>query len=155
MSDNLTYTEIAERHERNATKYGGVWLQCNIITVELLHAAGLNPQLNQYFGLLIAERLAYREQHIATLEAELAACKQQAQIHAQEARTANATIAEIYQVCTGGKGEPGNWHGAEPVRRRIAQLEQALSTAVMLLSDHEHEDKRIEEFLSELQKAKG
>lgn len=43
--------------------------------------------------------------------------KMEAQCHAMEARTANATIAEIYQVCTGSTGEPGNWHGAEPVRR--------------------------------------
>jgi hypothetical protein len=49
--------------------------------------------------------------------------KQEAQIHAQEARTANATIAEIYQLCTGATGEPGNWNGAEPVRALIAAHE--------------------------------
>lgn len=49
--------------------------------------------------------------------------KQEAQIQAQEARTANATIAEIYRIVSGGKGEPGNWNGAEPVRKRIAELE--------------------------------
>ena len=48
--------------------------------------------------------------------------KMEAQIHAQEARTANATIAEIYRLCTDGAGEPGNWHGAEPVRRKIESL---------------------------------
>lgn len=42
--------------------------------------------------------------------------KQEAQIHAQETRTANSTIAEIYQICTGSTGEPGNWYGAAPVR---------------------------------------
>jgi hypothetical protein len=47
--------------------------------------------------------------------------KLEAQIHAQEARTANATITEIYQLCTGGSGEPGNWNGAEPVRKLIAE----------------------------------
>lgn len=47
---------------------------------------------------------------------------QQAQIWKQEARTANATIAEIYQLCTGGRGEPGNWNGADPVRKRLAEL---------------------------------
>lgn len=50
--------------------------------------------------------------------------KQEAQIQAKEARTANATIAEIYRIVSGGKGESGNWNGAEPVRRRIAELEQ-------------------------------
>jgi hypothetical protein len=44
------------------------------------------------------------------------------QMWKQEARAANATIAEIYQLCSGGKGEPGNWNGAEPVRRKLAEL---------------------------------
>lgn len=52
--------------------------------------------------------------------------KMEAQIHAQEARTANATIAEIYQIVTGKTGEPGNWHGAEPVRKYIEELRDAL-----------------------------
>lgn len=47
---------------------------------------------------------------------------QQAQIWKGEARAANATIAEIYQLCSGATGEPGNWHGAEPVRRKLAEL---------------------------------
>lgn len=50
--------------------------------------------------------------------------KQEAQIHAQEARTANATIAEIYQLCTGATGEPGNWNGAEPVRALLAAKQE-------------------------------
>lgn len=48
--------------------------------------------------------------------------KLEAQTHAQEARTANATIAEIYQVTSGASGEPGNWHGAEPVKKKFAEL---------------------------------
>ena len=60
--------------------------------------------------------------------------KLEAQGHASEARTANSTIYEIYQVLSGGKGEPGNWHGAEPARRyvetaeaHIKALEEALN----------------------------
>lgn len=56
--------------------------------------------------------------------------KQEAQIHAQEARTANSTIAEIYRIVTGGTGEPGNWNGAEPVRKCI----EGLRTQVAALS---------------------
>lgn len=52
--------------------------------------------------------------------------KLEAQIHAGEARSANATIAEIYQLCTGSTGEPGNWHGAEPVRQALASKEAEL-----------------------------
>lgn len=55
--------------------------------------------------------------------------KQEAQIHAQEARTANATIAEIYQIVTGKTGEPGNWHGAEPVRKCIEELRAAIAAS--------------------------
>jgi hypothetical protein len=47
---------------------------------------------------------------------------QEAQIHALEARTANATIAEIYQAVSGATGEPGNWHGAAPVVEELTRL---------------------------------
>lgn len=59
---------------------------------------------------------------LAAKERECDALKLQAQSHAMEARTANATIAEIYQLCTGATGEPGNWNGAEPVRAALAGL---------------------------------
>lgn len=50
--------------------------------------------------------------------------KQEAQAHAMEARTANSNIYEIYQVVSGGKGEPGNWRGAEPVREKLEALQR-------------------------------
>ena len=57
----------------------------------------------------------------------------EAQAHAQEARTANSTIYEIYQVLSGSTSEPGNWNGAEPARQfvtaaqaRIAELERTV-----------------------------
>jgi len=68
--------------------------------------------------------------------------KLEAQIHAQEARTANSTIAEIYQLVTGATGEPGNWHGAEPVRKLIAaapDLLSALQAIVKSLADQDDE----------------
>lgn len=90
--------------------------------------------LEHAFGMTIAEQrelvrgyrdsraaLAFKEEEIARLTAERDALKRQAQQHAGEARAANATIAEIYQLCTGRSGEPGNWNGAEPVRRLIAE----------------------------------
>lgn len=58
--------------------------------------------------------------------------KLEAQFHAQEARTANSTIYEIYQVVSGGKGEPGNWHGAEPVRAKLEEFEKALDQMTTL-----------------------
>ena len=60
--------------------------------------------------------------------------KLEAQMHAQEARTANSTIAEIYQCVTGKTGEPGNWNGAEPVRKRIAELEASEARLAVALT---------------------
>ena len=52
----------------------------------------------------------------------VAILQQQAEIHAQEARTANATIYEAYQAVTGATGEPGNWNGARPIRGELDRL---------------------------------
>lgn len=59
---------------------------------------------------------------------------QQAQIWKQESRCANHTIGQIYQLVTGATGEPGNWHGAEPVRALIAERDElkAKLAAVMV-----------------------
>lgn len=66
------------------------------------------------------EQAREREIEYHALRRERDSLQQQAEIHAQEARTANATIAEIYQLVTGATGEPGRWNGAEPVRKRLA-----------------------------------
>lgn len=64
------------------------------------------------------------EAQLAEGERERDALKQQAKIWAQEARTQTATVHEIYRLCTGGKGEPGDWHGGEPVRELVAYIER-------------------------------
>lgn len=56
--------------------------------------------------------------------------RNEARVHAQEARTANATIAKIYRACTGGTGEPGNWRGAQPVIDTLARLTRELDEAL-------------------------
>lgn len=87
----------------------------------------------------------------------------EAQAHAQEARTANATIAEIYQAVSGGTGEPGNWHGAEPVRtvmqeqrEEIRLLEEKLKglccahgNALMQIHDKDKEIRLLSEQVNE------
>jgi hypothetical protein len=79
---------------------------------------------------------------LAPMEAELQQArylcdrlKLEAQCHEQEARTANATIAEIYQAVSGGSGEPGNWHGARPV---IEALQQAREERTALLVNEQN-----------------
>lgn len=59
---------------------------------------------------------------------------QEAQIQAQEMRTQRGVVREIYQLCTGSTGEPGDWNGAKPVRELIAQV-TALATALSMLKN--------------------
>lgn len=68
---------------------------------------------------------------IERLRALVSRLRLEAQVHAQEARTANATIAEIYQCVTGSTGEPGNWNGAKPVVGMITRLRAQLAEAMM------------------------
>ena len=81
---------------------------------------------------LRADVTTLRAEKDAALE-ERDACLLQARCHAQEARTANATIAEIYQVVTGATGEPGNWHGAEPVKRAFDNARASTLAEVIAL----------------------
>ena len=70
----------------------------------------------------------------------------QAQTHAMEARGANSTIAEIYQIISGGKGEPGNWRGAQPVREYVeaAKVEILRLETVLALSKPVYSRRQIE-----------
>lgn len=72
------------------------------------------------------DQLASRNEDIeadkATLIAENDTLRQEAIGHAQEARTQRTTVHEIYQIVSGGRGEPGDWNGAEPVRKAFESL---------------------------------
>lgn len=70
------------------------------------------------------EKLVDCQSALAAERARAETLKQQAEIWAQEARTQKSTVHEIYQLCTGGKGEPGDWHGADPVRAVIADRDR-------------------------------
>lgn len=72
------------------------------------------------------EKLLKLEQSLAEKDRLIERLTQEAEAHAQEARTANNTIAEIYQVVSGKTGEPGNWHGAEPVKQRMAEKDREI-----------------------------
>lgn len=67
-----------------------------------------------------------KDAEIERLRALVLRLRLEAQGHAQEARTANGTIREAYQVVTGATGEPGNWNGAEPIREEINRLKGGL-----------------------------
>jgi hypothetical protein len=74
------------------------------------------------------------DQEVDTLVERL---RMEAQLHAQEARTANATIAEIYQTISNYRGEPGNWNGAIPVSNFVVEVLQLLRDARNALSGNE------------------
>lgn len=79
------------------------------------------------------DELARLRTKLAEVERERDALKMQAEIWAQEARAQRTTVHDIYRLCTGGKGEPGDWNGAEPVRELVARadrLEAALRDAI-------------------------
>lgn len=92
--------------------------------------ARLNKQIQWIYG----KQLLPTETALAAERAAREKLLQEAQCHAQEARAANATIAEIYQLCTGATGEPGNWHGAEPVRQLLTSLRAELEAAKRALT---------------------
>lgn len=83
------------------------------------------PDLIAEAAALISSLVAERDSWRRVAER----CKSEAEGHSMEARTANSTINEIYQVLSGGKGEPGNWNGAEPARQYVATAERLLAEA--------------------------
>lgn len=80
------------------------------------------------------EQLAYAvllalQRKVTELEALAETMKNEAQIHAMEAKTANATINEVNQFISGATGEPANWHGAQPVKDFVNALKAQLADA--------------------------
>lgn len=76
-------------------------------------------EVHAIFRAVLFARDALRVQ-LAAAEELAETLKQQAMQHAHEARTQTSTVHEIYQLITGGTGEPGDWEGAEPVRVVLA-----------------------------------
>lgn len=74
---------------------------------------------------LIAQQAARLEEKDALIER----LRLEAQTHAGEARCHKSTVHEAYQACTGATGEPGNWHGAEPIKTALASAKAALTAA--------------------------
>lgn len=50
--------------------------------------------------------------------------REQASSWKSEAKTQSSTVQEIYQIVTDKTGEPGDWHGASPVREMKAEIEK-------------------------------
>ncbi len=72
-------------------------------------------------------RLIFDDEEAGTISANLC---QQAQIHAQEARTQKATVLEIYQLLGIQKGD---WNGAQPVREKFSELYDLLTETLLHL----------------------
>lgn len=62
---------------------------------------------------------------------------------AQEARSANHTIAECYQAVTNRSGEPGNWNGAKPVEKHLSWLTGRIDNLEMALGQRDEEIERL------------
>ena len=80
----------------------------------------MRTDLNNLSTLTLIEK-------INELEALNETLKNEAQIHAMEAKSANATINEINQFISGATGEPANWHGAQPVKKFVNNLKAQLA----------------------------
>lgn len=76
---------------------------------------------------LAASEDALEEAELAqrNAEAKYEACKLQAQCWSHEAKAQKATVLESYQAASGATGEPGDWNGAEPIRRLVERAEAA------------------------------
>jgi hypothetical protein len=117
---NPSPEQIAEWREKAATAY-----MADDSVNDLVH-----PILAYEFGYLRARTEQATE--IAELKALAANLKQEAQIHAMEARGANATINEINQFISGATGEPANWHGAQPVKEYVNGLKAQIAELMPL-----------------------
>lgn len=115
-----------EQKEDGIAVFGGVdedgnFYDVGTVDTGLYHQPDLAIPLADYIvkaATAVPDLIAENER----LQALAERLKLEAHTHAQEARTANATIAEIYQVVSGSTGEPGNWNGAEPVRELFNRL---------------------------------
>lgn len=108
MTDEVSPEELIERLRasgtRQATRDGGVYMSICDSAADLI------------------SRLLKERDEARTLAERL---KLEAQGHAGEAKTANSTIYEIYQVLSGATGEKGNWNGAQPARDFFARLQSS------------------------------
>ena len=71
--------------------------------------------------LTLKALLAEKDAELQRAKALIDKLKLEAKCHAQEARTQARIVKECYQAVTGGTGEPGDWHGAEPVQKALAE----------------------------------
>ena len=87
-------------------------------------------------------------QRVDELEALNETLKNEAQIHAMEAKSANATINEINQFISGATGEPANWHGAQPVKEFVNNLKAQLAALTQVIVER---DLIIGQYIAEVQ----
>ncbi|WP_295810361.1 hypothetical protein [uncultured Nitratireductor sp.] len=83
---------------------------------------------------LLASDAAEARGEIERLRSLTERLRMEAQGHSGEARTANASLQEAYQVASGRTGEPGNWNGAEPIKSEIERLRARLAEASRMLA---------------------
>lgn len=118
--------ELIERLYAFSHDYACIHCGCPALQVNsrnqviCLRCLGENP--NDEKGAVMrqaAQALADAQNLIERLRLE-------AESHALEARAQRATVHECYRAVTGGKGEPGDWNGAEPVKRFVADAQKRI-----------------------------
>jgi hypothetical protein len=103
------------------------WLRDLDGTGSLHTCANGDPGAIPVYAAREIERLTARVAELQDINAKLVL---EARIHSTESDTQKSTVHEIYQDCTGAIGEPGDWNGAEPVRKAIKDArEKALREA--------------------------
>jgi hypothetical protein len=114
-------TEIAALKKELSSVYKGVKIRIPTDTME------------QEFANYERRGYAKASTDMAVLKALVETLKNEARAHAMEAGSANATINEINQFISGATGEPGNWHGAQPVKKYIAEIMPLAKFGAMVL----------------------
>lgn len=101
------------------------------------------------FALVDANvQVAEARREVERLRDLVESVKLEARLHSGEARCHRSTVHSIYQIVTGAKGEPGNWHGAAPICEAFGKLESELAEARRALdlcteSENEYHGKRL------------
>ncbi len=88
---------------------------------------------------IFSKQIVKQESRLAAANATIERLKLEAQGWAMEARAQKATVHACYEIVTGKTGEPGDWNGADPLRKYVAGLQDTIERLSAPVSDEELE----------------